>query len=306
MRSWEAAWREALYGPTGFYRRPEGPAAHFRTACHAAPDLLGQVLADLAGQAGCARVVDVGAGGGELLLGIHRARPDLDLLGVDVGARPAALPAAAGWSDHPPAVMPATLLVGWELLDVVPCPVLEVGPDGQLAVVEIDERGRERLGGPAREPDLDWCRRWWPAARPGQRVEVGRTRDALWGGLVARLRDGLAVAVDYGHLAGTRPTGGSLTGYRAGRQVPPVPDGRCDLTAHVALDALAASAPGGRLSTQHEALRALGVSAARPSPPTGSDGVSAYLAALERVSAAQELLDPDGLGGFGWVVHHRP
>ena len=34
---WEQAWAEALYGPRGFYRRPEGPAGHFRTAAHAAP-----------------------------------------------------------------------------------------------------------------------------------------------------------------------------------------------------------------------------------------------------------------------------
>ena len=36
-RTWEAAWRDALYGPVGFYRRPEGPAGHFRTAAHAGP-----------------------------------------------------------------------------------------------------------------------------------------------------------------------------------------------------------------------------------------------------------------------------
>ncbi|NED77150.1 hypothetical protein G3I51_33510, partial [Streptomyces sp. SID9944] len=27
---WRAAARDALYGPAGFYRRPEGPAGHFR------------------------------------------------------------------------------------------------------------------------------------------------------------------------------------------------------------------------------------------------------------------------------------
>ncbi|HTL24302.1 MAG TPA: hypothetical protein VL281_09760, partial [Mycobacteriales bacterium] len=91
----------------------------------------------------------------------------------------------------------------------------------------------------------------------------------------------------YGHVLGDRrPT---LTGYRSGRQVPPVPDGSCDLTAHVALDAVAA-ATGSVLVRQREALQALGVSAALP-----GEGLVA-------ASQARELLDPDGLGGFGWLL----
>ena len=35
----------------------------------------------------------------------------------------------------------------------------------------------------------------------------------------------VAVAVDYGHTIGSRPARGTLTGFREGRQVPPVPDG---------------------------------------------------------------------------------
>jgi hypothetical protein len=48
---WEAAWREALYGERGFYRRAEGPAGHFRTATHAAPAVLAAALARLRGRA---------------------------------------------------------------------------------------------------------------------------------------------------------------------------------------------------------------------------------------------------------------
>ena len=99
------------------------------------------------------------------------------------------------------------------------------------------------------------------------------------------------MAIDYGHvLEERRPT---LTGYRGGRQVPPVPDGSCDLTAHVAVDACA-FATGASLIEQREALRWLGVSAALPSPVTASG--------LERASQARELLDPDTLGGFSWLV----
>ena len=62
-------------------------------------------------------------------------------------------------------------------------------------------------------------------------------------------------------------------GTRRGRVVPAVPDGGCDLTAHVALDACAAAAQGDvdatLLSTQREALQALGVSAALPAERAG-------------------------------------
>lgn len=294
-RPWSAAWQDALYAPGGFYRRPEGPAGHFRTAAHAS-GLLGAALARLARSSGCEAVVDVGAGRGELLRAVHAADDGLDLTGVDVVDRPAGLPDAIGWSRAVPDAMPATLLVGTELLDNVPCPVLALGADGDARVVEVDGEGRERLGGAADPADLAWCERWWPLT-PAGRVEVGRPRDELWASLVDRVSDGLALAVDYGHTADRRPASGTLTGYRAGRQVRPVPDGSCDITAHVALDAL-----GGVLTTQREALQHLGLSARRPPP---SSDTMAYLAALGTASEAAELLDPGGLGAFGWVLHPR-
>jgi SAM-dependent MidA family methyltransferase len=123
---------------------------------------------------------------------------------------------------------------------------------------------------------------------------VGASRDLAWAAAVARVRRGLAVAVDYGHtVADRRPT---LTGYRSGRQVPPLPDGSCDITAHVALDSCAA-ATGSVLVRQHDALRSLGITAALPEA-----GDPAYPSSLERASQARELLDPDGLGGFGWLL----
>jgi SAM-dependent MidA family methyltransferase len=125
-------------------------------------------------------------------------------------------------------------------------------------------------------------------------VEVGASRDLAWAAAVARVRRGLAVAVDYGHTADSRrPT---LTGYRDGRQVRPVPDGSCDITAHVALDAVAA-ATGSLLVSQREALQDLGVSAA---VPRGEE--PDFASSLVRSSQARELLDPDGLGGFGWLL----
>ncbi len=138
----------------------------------------------------------------------------------------------------------------------------------------------------------------------GARVEVGRARDSLFSDLLGTVTDGVVLAVDYDHLRAARPVAGTLTGYRCGRQVPPVPDGSRDLTTHVALDALP-GAEAGMLVRQHEALRWLGVHGRRPDPSrVGSDPVG-YLGDLAAASEAAELLDPEALGGFGWLVVPR-
>lgn len=107
-------------------------------------------------------------------------------------------------------------------------------------------------------------------------------RDEAWASAVAALDAGLAVAADYAHSVSARPPFGTLTGFREGRETEPVPDGSCDITAHVALDACAAAhtarctpeyAPPNALTRpQREILRALGVTGARPRsrwpPPT--------------------------------------
>jgi SAM-dependent MidA family methyltransferase len=285
-RPWQAAWAEALYGDGGFYRRPEGPAGHFRTAAHAAPGQLAAAVARLAAEAGCGTVVDVGAGRGELLRALHDGGHPPALHGVEVADRPPDLPGPIAWSHAAPRV-PDALVVAWELLDVVPCPVLEVDDDGVARVVLVDPSGRERLGPPADAADLAWCTAWWPleGREPGDRVEVGRPRETTWASLVAGVAiagGGVLLAVDYGHDRGGRPPQGSLAGFRAGRAVPPRPDGANDVTAHVALDAVAAAgeaagATATLLTRQDTALGALGATSA-------------------------ELLDPGSLGGFGWLV----
>jgi SAM-dependent MidA family methyltransferase len=105
--------------------------------------------------------------------------------------------------------------------------------------------------------------------------------------------------VDYGHTRADRRT--TLTGYRDGHQVAPVPDGSCDLTAHVALDACA-SATGARLMLQREALSLLGISAERPPREMAVQDPHGYLALLKAAGQAGELLDPRGLGAFGWLL----
>ena len=122
--------------------------------------------------------------------------------------------------------------------------------------------GQEATGAAPTDEELAWCARHWPVEGlpVGARVEVGLTRDLAWADLVARVRSGILLAVDYGHTAGDRPVGGTLTAYRSGSVVAPVPDGSCDLTAHVAVDSLEHD----EITTQRAALHAPG--ARRPHP----------------------------------------
>ncbi|MFI7658826.1 SAM-dependent methyltransferase [Micromonospora parva] len=139
-----------------------------------------------------------------------------------------------------------------------------------------------------------------------QRAEIGRTRDDAWASAVRKMERGLAVAVDYGHLNGDRPVDGTLTGYRGGRQVPPVPDGSSDVTAHVAMDSVAsAGAAVARCAysmvPQREALRALGADGGRPPLSLAGTDPAGYVRALAAASAVAELTDPAGLGGHLWL-----
>jgi SAM-dependent MidA family methyltransferase len=281
-RPWSEAMEEALYGDSGFYRHAR-PADHFRTSVTAGP-LFALAVRRLAGLVDEALgrpdpfdVVDLGAGGGELLAALPDVPTRWRLAGVD---------------RHDPWPRDVQgLVLANELLDNVP---LEVTFDGLL--VEVSADGTERLGAAASDAARSWAARWWPDRR---RVEVGLARDEAWAAAVSCVARGLAVAVDYGHTTADRRT--TLTGYRDGRQTAPVPDSSCDLTAHVALDSCAA-ATGAELWTQREALSLLGISAARPPRALAETDPRGYLALLADAGAAAELLDPRGLGAFGWLV----
>jgi SAM-dependent MidA family methyltransferase len=276
---------EALYGSAdmdGFYRHAR-PADHFRTSVTAGPLFASAVrrlavLVDEAlGRPDPFDVVDLGTGGGELLAGWSDLPPRWRLTAVD--------------RDDPWPQQVSGLLIANELLDNVP---LDVTFDGRL--VEVADDGTERLGEQAPAGHREWAARWWPDRR---RVEVGLPRDEAWTRAVACVTRGLVVAVDYGHTCADRRT--TLTGYRDGRLTAPVPDGSCDLTAHVALDSCAA-ATGATLRTQREALSLLGIAATRPPRSMADTDPRGYLAQLAEAGAAAELLDPRGLGAFGWLV----
>jgi SAM-dependent MidA family methyltransferase len=140
-----------------------------------------------------------------------------------------------------------------------------------------------------------------------ERIEVGRSRDDAWAAAVSRIARGVALAIDYGHEAPDRPPSGTLTGYRGGAQVPPVPDGTRNLTAHVALDSVAAAgrragAGDTRLDDQRSALLSLGVDPQRPPVSLATTDPPRYAAALRRAAEAAELTDRTGLGSFSWLV----
>ncbi|MFJ5728693.1 SAM-dependent methyltransferase [Streptomyces paradoxus] len=310
-RGWRAAAQDALYAPGGFYRRTEGPAGHFRTSVHASPLFAGAVarllcrVDEALGRPAALDFVDMAAGRGELTGGVLAALPAdvaarTRAYAVDIAGRPAGLDHRIEWLAEPPQGTTGLLFAN-EWLDNVPLEVAEVDAAGVARLVLVRRDGSERLGEPVAGAQARWLRRWWPLpGEEGLRAEIGLPRDEAWAAAVATLGRGLAVAVDYAHTVDTRPPFGTLTGFREGRETTPVPDGSCDITAHVALDACAL--PGGRVLPQREALRALGVTGARPPLTLASTDPAAYVRALASASEAAELTAEAGLGDFGWLV----
>lgn len=313
---WEQAWHDALYGERGFYRRC-APAAHFATSAQGIPgggEVLAEAVLRLARQHRCTRVVDLGCGRGELLTHLRGLDPRVHLTGVDIVERPAGLD-VDGWLVSPggaalPDALSAlrdTLVLAHEWLDVVPCPVVELDDNGVWRVVTVAPDGSEQHGLWLTDEALKWVGDWAP---PGAtRVEVGLPRDRAFADLLGRVERGVVVAVDYGTMRGSRPLHGTLTGYRDGQQVRPVPDGSCDLTAHVAIDSLVVDHPDDvevSVMAQRDRLFSLLGEPAHPVPHELSrTQPAAYLAAVARRSALRALTAYPGLGAFDWVVAVR-
>ncbi|MEV6925483.1 SAM-dependent methyltransferase [Dactylosporangium sp. NPDC051485] len=300
----------ALYGPDGFFVRSR-PAAHFRTSATASPLFAGAVatllgrLDEALGHPDPLDLVDVGAGRGELLTGVLAALPEqvrarVRATAVEKAPRPGELPSTIGWTSSPPTGV-VGLLVATEWLDNIPVEIVELDAHVRPRYLQSSPDGTLALAPGGLDPsDAAWLARWWPleGAPPGARAEIGAPRDEAWAAAAGCVARGLALAVDYGHVAADRPLFGTLTGFRDGREVPPVADGSCDLTVSVALDSL-----GSPTMTQREALRLLGVDGARPPLALASSDPAGYVRALARASAAAELTDPSGLGGHHWILH---
>jgi SAM-dependent MidA family methyltransferase len=308
--SWQQAWDRALYGENGFYRQAAGPAGHFSTATQGVPQIgeqLARALLTLMAREGVDTFVDMGCGRGELLEHIHRLDRDIHCIGVDIVDRPG-LSKEIDWVRSPGGArlpqeirpLSGTLVFANEWLDVVPCPIAQLDQDGELRDVLVEpSTGGERLGDPICDVSRRWCQLYWPvdSLETGDRVEIGQPRDVAWRHLISLVVSGLAIAVDYGHTTGSRPDAGTLTGFKQGRQVVPVPDGSCDLTAHVAMDSLEHD----ELMDQRGALRQLGVSGQIPPHDLALASPMAYLHALTGASAEAALTARGGLGDFLWA-----
>jgi SAM-dependent MidA family methyltransferase len=308
----------ALYGPAGFYRTAGGPSAHFRTSAQiplfacALAGLVCHVDAAL-GHPSQLDVVDVGAGGGELLSALSaqlagKLANRLRLTGVDVAQRPVGLPESIQWTNTIP---PTTgVLIANEWLDNVPFDIAQ-HQDGVNHYVLIEpSTGEQVLGDTINTADSGWLSTWWPLVHNRNRAEIGRTRDSAWTAALEKLSAGVALTIDYSHVANTRPNSDTVLGYQRGRVCPVVFDGSCDITAHVAIDAVAKAGEeaGARtqwLITQREALQRLGVTRQRPRLETARTDPAAYLRALALTSQAAELTDPTGLGSFHWLLQSK-
>ncbi|MGW2046728.1 SAM-dependent methyltransferase [Streptomyces sp. NPDC001858] len=362
-RGWRAATQSALYGTDGtdgrdgtadsargtggtrgtggFYRRAGGPAAHFRTSVHASPLFAAAVarllcrVDEALGRPASLDFVDMAAGRGELVTAVLVALPAdvaarTRACAVEIADRPEGLAHRIEWLPEPPREITGLLFAN-EWLDNVPVDVAEVDSAGVARLLLVRDDGAERPGEPVSGAQAQWLARWWPLAdEEGLRAEIGLPRDTAWASIVACVVRGLAVAVDYAHSADARPPFGTLTGFREGRETAPVPDGTCDITSHVALDACAEagetavgmtaagkSATGeteagetaaGRsglpacLLTQRAALRTLGLTGARPPLSLASTDPAGYVRALASAGEAAELTAPGGLGDFGWLL----
>lgn len=309
VNSWSDAWAQAAYGRGGFWRRSR-PGDHFATAAGAGPELALTLACLLTSFPAIHAVVDVGAGAGSLLSALAARDHGLDLVGVDLRPRPPGLAAGVRWVEdcwdvHREAWMTGevdelmsglrtpVLLVATEWLDDLPCRVAASSPARHREL-----RSDGSPGAPLAAEDQAWVDRWWPT---GARVEVGRARDVAWASLVAALEPvgGLALAVDYGHERSSRPATGSLAGFRAGRPAPAHPDRCANLTAAVAVDALAEAGERAGAHTlwrrqQHDVLADLLPAAAVGDP----------LEALAARSRRAALLDRRDWGNHWWLLQH--
>lgn len=254
-RPWFDAWVDAATGPAGFWRHSR-VGNHFRTA--STVSLLAEAITALmhnSAYSAIETVVELGAGDGRLLDALRRRQPNRRFIGVDIRPRPDDLRGVdwhtGSWDVgdncwHGAAgellteLERPTMIICAEWLDDLPCPIATPDQDGWRQIL-VDRDGTESPGDLLSGDHADWLARWWPGS--GGRAESGLTRDRAWTSVINTLSSagGSALMIDYGHLRDARPVDATLTGYVAGRQVTAHPDRSINLTAHVAVDSVAAA-----------------------------------------------------------------
>lgn len=318
----------ALYAPgLGFYARGGGAGRRrdFLTSPEVGP-LFGAVVAraldawwDDLGQPDRLPVVEVGAGPGTLARTILAASPRcasaLELVLVEVGdvqhaTHPEAatsradLPGPGELGDGP------VIVLANELLDNLPVRLVERA-EGAWREVVVEARSGRLVEGhrPLAEAEQAWCAGVAPDASDGARLPVQAEAAAWVHDARALAAGGRVVALDYARPTtaelAARPWTEWLRTYRAhGVGGHPLDEpGDADITCDVALDQLALVAPPTTVQTQADFLRAHGIDElvaegrARWQELGLAGGLEA-IAARSRITEAEALLDPEGLGGF--------
>ncbi len=311
--------REALYGEDGFYTRPDGGHAGRRGDFLTSPEvgpLFGAVIAKYLdaewiriGRPDTFTVVDAGAGPGTLARSIMAAGPEcldaLDYVAVEVSG-PQRERHPDGVTSQ--AVMPTDLIDGViianELLDNLPFRLAVFDSGWREAYVSIDDAGArsEMLSGPFDPPPAQLL----PSATLGARVPLVEQAAKFVEDTRQLLRTGSLLVIDYGvpltaELA-LRPWRDWLRTYRGnerGDHYLAAP-GSQDITTDIPFDQLPEA---DAMRTQAQFLQRWGIDelvaegkrvweaqAARP-------GLEA-MKMRSRISEAEALLDPSGLGNF--------
>lgn len=309
----------ALYEPDlGFYATPRaGRRGDFITSPEVGP-LYGRLVARAIDRwwaeldrPAAFDFVEVGAGPGTLARTVLRSPME---------CREALRYAAVEWSEaqrdrHPPGVDSRStaptavngVVFANELLDNLPFDLYEFDPTRGWREVKVDAAAD---GGLTEilvdgDPPIDGL-----AAPSGPcRVPVTTGACAWLVGALARVESGLVVMVDYavdGYPVGPDRTWlRTFRGHERGTHPLDRP-GSQDITIDVDLHQLASIRPPDSVVTQAHWLRTLGIEdlVADGRRQWGEDAARPGLAAIEgrsRVSEAEALLDPEGLGGFAVV-----
>jgi SAM-dependent MidA family methyltransferase len=231
--------------------------------------------------------------------------------------RPAAVPAGpivVSTASLPRAGVPCLVLAN-ELLDNLPVGIAErTGAGWSEVLVGADGDELVEVVGPLDETVAARLEAAAPGASSGARVPIPRGADRwLAEALAVAGSGGLVLAVDYGRpaaeLAAVAPEAWLRTYRQHTRGGPPLRDlGTQDITADVPVDLLRPAADV--VATQAQWLRRHGIDELVAEARTtwtarASIGDLAAMRARSRVTEAEALLDPAGLGGFVVLEWHR-
>ncbi|MDP1819166.1 MAG: SAM-dependent methyltransferase [Acidimicrobiales bacterium] len=315
----------ALYDPErGFYATAvrAGRRGDFITSPEVGP-LFGAVTARAidawwcaAGEPDRLTVVEAGAGPGTWARSVLAAEPAckaaLRYVLVERSAvqraahRDRGLAGVESRADLPAVEGPCIVLAN-ELLDNLPFDLAERTPGGWADVRVVEEGGR--LVEVLVPTDAEPLERLAPEATVGARIPVQRTATSwLRAALDLSGPGGRVVVIDYASTTAAmaeRPAVSWLRTYRGHeRGGPPLTDlGRQDITCEVAADQLAAVHPPARERSQAEWLREHGIdelveAGRRTWAERAHLGDLEAVRARSRITEAEALLDPAGLGGF--------